>query len=297
MNVTSLPAGSNTRSTRKTSASVVEDDRNSLAATGPVISSGSVSGGSQEHLAVAERFVAQSRGPLRIVQPETHGLRIEIEPGPLRALERPFVLVPLDEFLAGMADLQLHARLLVPAGVLALEEVAEEAFLQADAVVRVEVRPVRVAVRLEPFLLGGDAEEALEVAARVQALPAPVRGAEHRDVDLAEIRRTLAARFVVERMIENEFLDIDAVSLRARLRSASAVPTPARRSRGCAIHARRGRVARGERRAERYCRGTRSRCRRGALNSRYQSAQPSQTQMAARCGGLCCATYHWFIAK
>ena len=38
MNVTSWPAGSNSRSTRKKSASVVSDDTHNLAATGPVIS-------------------------------------------------------------------------------------------------------------------------------------------------------------------------------------------------------------------------------------------------------------------
>ena len=45
MKVTSLPAGSNTRSARNTSASVVSDDSQSFAATGPVISSSLVIGG------------------------------------------------------------------------------------------------------------------------------------------------------------------------------------------------------------------------------------------------------------
>src|SRR2546428_1440452 len=40
MNVSSLPLGSNTRTTRKRSASVVDDEMNSLAAMGPVISVG-----------------------------------------------------------------------------------------------------------------------------------------------------------------------------------------------------------------------------------------------------------------
>ncbi len=45
MNTTSLPAASNTRSTRKRSASVVSEDTHSFAATGPVISIESLSGG------------------------------------------------------------------------------------------------------------------------------------------------------------------------------------------------------------------------------------------------------------
>ena len=52
-----------------------------------------------------------------------------------------------------MAHLEQHLRLLLPAGVLALEEVAEEPLLQLDAVVGVEVGPVLDAVHLEPFLL------------------------------------------------------------------------------------------------------------------------------------------------
>ncbi len=102
------------------------------------------------------------------------GWRIEL--GPLRARQRPFVLVALDEFLARMTDLEQHLRLLAPAGILALEEMTEEPLLQVDPVVRVEMRPVLDAVHFEPFLLGGGAHEALEIAARMQALAAPIGG-------------------------------------------------------------------------------------------------------------------------
>ena len=70
-----------------------------------------------------------------------------------------------------MADLQLHRRLAVPAGVLAFEEMAEEALLQREAVVGVEMRPMGVAMRLEPFLRRCRAHEAFEIAARVQPCP------------------------------------------------------------------------------------------------------------------------------
>jgi hypothetical protein len=73
-----------------------------------------------------------------------------------------------------MADVELHPRLLVPAVLLAFEKIAEESLLQVDAIVRVVVRPVLDPVHLEPLLLRCRPEEALEIAARVQRLPAPV---------------------------------------------------------------------------------------------------------------------------
>jgi hypothetical protein len=101
---------------------------------------------------------------------------VQIELGPFGARERPLALVPLDKSLAGVAHLQQHLGLLAPAGVLTLEEMAEELLLQLQAVVRVEMRPVLDAVALEPFLLRRGAHEAFEVAARMQALAAPVGG-------------------------------------------------------------------------------------------------------------------------
>src|SRR3974390_3779121 len=101
---------------------------------------------------------------------------MQIDLGPLCAPGRPFALVPLDERLAGMTDLQLQLRLARPAGVLAFEEMPEEALLQIDTVVRVEMRPVLDAMHLEPFLLGRRAHETLEITARVQALAAPIGG-------------------------------------------------------------------------------------------------------------------------
>src|SRR5262245_15453606 len=67
-----------------------------------------------------------------------------------------------------MANVERHARLPVPTGVLALEEMAEESLLQRLAVAAVEVREMCVAVDLQPFLLGARAQEAFEIATRVQ---------------------------------------------------------------------------------------------------------------------------------
>ena len=116
--------------------------------------------------------------------------RMEVLLGPLRALERPLVLVPLDEFLARMAHLQLHRRLLCPAGVVAFEEAAEEPLLQVEAVVRIEVRPMLDAVHFKPFVLGCGAHEAFEIAARMQALPAPIGGREQGHFHLVPVRHT-----------------------------------------------------------------------------------------------------------
>ena len=109
--------------------------------------------------------------------------------GPARARERPFVLGAQHEPLAGMADVERHARLLLPAGVLALEEVSEEAPLQRLAVAAVEMREVGVAVHLQPFLPRAGAQPAFEIAARVQAHAAPVGGRQQRRLDLLERRR------------------------------------------------------------------------------------------------------------
>src|SRR6267143_796341 len=74
----------------------------------------------------------------------------------------------------------------------------EEAFLQRDSVVSVERRPVRAAVHFQPLLPGRCTREALEVAARVQSLPAPVRGREQRDRDFGEIGGALAIVGTIE---------------------------------------------------------------------------------------------------
>src|SRR5262249_43180606 len=122
--------------------------------------------------------------------------RIDIELGPLRPRERPLILVTLDELLADVANLELHFGLPGPAGVLALEVVAEELLLQRDAVVGIEMRPVLDAVALEPLVLRGRAHEALEIAARVQALPAPVSRREQRHLDLRPVRHARLPEFV-----------------------------------------------------------------------------------------------------
>ena len=110
-----------------------------------------------------------------------------------------------------MAHLEQHLRLLRPARVLALEEVAEEALLEAHAIVRVEVGPVLDPVDLEPFLLRGRAHEALEVAARMQPLTAPVRRREERHRDPGPVGQARAPVLVRgQRVLEARLVEVAA---------------------------------------------------------------------------------------
>src|SRR5205085_4794417 len=56
---------------------------------------------------------------------------------------------------------------------------------------------MRAAVDFEPFLLRAGADEPLEIAARVQALPAPVRCRQERHLDLREVGAALAVVLAV----------------------------------------------------------------------------------------------------
>src|SRR4029078_12024208 len=96
---------------------------------------------------------------------------------------------PQHELLAGMADIERHRRLLLPAGALALEEVAEEPHLQRLAVAAVALREVRIAVPLQPFLPGAGAPPAFEIAAGMQTHAAPVPCRQQRRRDLGALSR------------------------------------------------------------------------------------------------------------
>src|SRR5262249_7816722 len=118
---------------------------------------------------------------------------------------------PPRELFARPADVKRDLRLLVPAGTLALEEMAEETPLQGRAVARIEMREVGVAVHFEPFLPGAGGEIALEIAPAVQPLAAPVRRGQHRYVDLGEVGRARAVVVVDQRPSQSLAGDIGAV--------------------------------------------------------------------------------------
>jgi len=130
-------------------------------------------------------------------------LGMQIELGPSGPRQRPFLLIPLHEFLARMANLKLHSRLFLPSGSLALEKMAEEAFLQRNPAVDIEGRKMGVAVDLEPFFFRCRAREPFEISARMQPLATPVCRRKHRYLDLGKVPRARAVVIVAERAREN----------------------------------------------------------------------------------------------
>src|SRR6185437_5058921 len=110
--------------------------------------------------------------------------------------------MPQNEFFAGVADLQLNARLFVPTGSLALQEMAEKALLQLEAIIGVKMRPVGVAMKLEPFLRRRRAHERFGVAPQVQRMAAPICRREERDGDALEFGRARPVVIVLERVCE-----------------------------------------------------------------------------------------------
>src|SRR5205814_6493105 len=106
------------------------------------------------------------------------------------------------EALDGVTDIELHARLLVPAVVDAFQEVIEKVFLQIESIAAREHRPVRVAVDFEPFLhIVGSLDKAVEVAAWMDTLPAPVGTSEKRRAYARKIRRARTMPVVVKRLL------------------------------------------------------------------------------------------------
>jgi hypothetical protein len=125
--------------------------------------------------------------------------RIQVELGPLRPGERPLLLLTRDEPV-DVADLEQDPRLPLPAIVDVLEEVVEETLLEVSSVVGVEMGPVLQAVDLQPFLLAGGADEALDIAAKMEAVAAPVARREHRHRDFLPDGGAFPVKRIVERV-------------------------------------------------------------------------------------------------
>src|SRR5262249_2714378 len=128
---------------------------------------------------------------------------------------RPFMLVTLDEFLFRVTDKQLHPRLFAPASIVAFQKMAEEPLLQPDTIIRIELQPVGAAMCLQPFLLRRRPHEGLEITARMEAVPAPVRFREERHSNFLQIGRALAVIVVIERV--RECAGDDVASIRPQL--------------------------------------------------------------------------------
>ena len=199
-----------------------------MAATGPVISISSVSG-SVEKVTPSLGGVVGELGVVGRGLELQLAVGVQIELGPLRARQRPFVLGARHEFLAGMADVEQHLGLLVPAVVDAFQEMVEELALQVLAVLGVEQREVGVAVHLQPFLLGAGAQVAFEIAAWMQSHAAPVGGGEDRRLDVLELRQPRLVIVIDQPMAQRIAVAVGAVLL--QLLGATACPgrRPARR--------------------------------------------------------------------
>src|SRR5580704_493081 len=124
---------------------------------------------------------------------------IQVEPGPPGPGQRPLVFLALLEAAVDQPGVELDRWLAVPAGVLVVQEIAEEPLLQGHAVVGVKLGEVLVAVDLQPLAGRSGARVALEVAPGVQMM-GPVGRREHRDGDLLQFGRTLPVELVVERV-------------------------------------------------------------------------------------------------
>src|SRR5437773_8377445 len=94
----------------------------------------------------------------------------------------------------------------------------EEALLQLHAIVGVEMGPMLEAVRLQPFVLRRSAHKALEIAAWVQALPAPICGGQKRHGDLVPSHRSRAVVVIVERMRADLVAKIATVAVELTIR-------------------------------------------------------------------------------
>src|SRR3984957_10729827 len=123
-----------------------------------------------------------------------------------------------------MPDLQLYFGLLVPSGIFPLQKMAEEPLLQVDTVVGVKLTTVFQPVDFEPLVLARRTHKSLEIAARVQPLPAPIRRGEKRHLDLRPVGHSGLPEIIgVQLVRQTVFVKIPAIAaeflFRERLRA------------------------------------------------------------------------------
>src|ERR1700756_1072418 len=98
--------------------------------------------------AITGGLIGQCHGFWRRLWREKQAVRVQEVFRPLRPGGWPLVFAAKHEFLVWMANIQRDARLFVPTGVFAFEEVAEKPPLQSFAILAVEMREVSIAVHL-----------------------------------------------------------------------------------------------------------------------------------------------------
>ena len=151
-NTISFMSAENTRRTRNRSASRVDDDTNSFARDGPVISVSVLQRRRHEGDAFAERVEGDARfaGERGLGQREVR--RVADRAWSISCARSAIRSRRARRTFARMAHLQAARAAACPSRFLALEEIVEELALQFAAVVGVEMRPVLDAVRFEPFV-------------------------------------------------------------------------------------------------------------------------------------------------
>ena len=92
---------------------------------------------------------------------------LQIKHGPLRTCNGPLVFESLYE-LASMTDLELYARMLVPAILFTFEVVVKKGFWGFTAIVRIKFGPVFNSVTFKPFGIGSSLCKCLKVSAWVK---------------------------------------------------------------------------------------------------------------------------------
>ena len=149
-------------------------------------------------------------------------LDVQVELRPLRARDRPFVLVAERIRLraAAGADLELDRRLVHHAGVDALEPVVEPAQLVDAGLERMERMEVAAGMDAQLLVLRGGQHVGLGVAAQVHREAAPVADAVHRHLDLVPLRALLPPLVGVE--VLAHVLPQDVVVERIRVVAARA---------------------------------------------------------------------------
>src|SRR3546814_5525730 len=105
-----------------------------------------------------------------------------MQQGPHGAGQRPFLLVA-ESAAFRTADEQAYPAFVLPAVLLALEEMVEEALLPLHELGQVKALEMRSDMGLQPFLPRAGPQESFDIAAQMQTCAAPVGGRQQRHID------------------------------------------------------------------------------------------------------------------
>ena len=110
-----------------------------------------------------------------------------------------------------MPHLHHDLRLFVPAIVLTFEEVSEEALLQGDARLRIIFSPMFETVEIEPLLGRFCLQKALDVAAQVKSLAAPIGCRQEGSGNFCEVRQAALPKWIASELWLRAYLSASRV--------------------------------------------------------------------------------------